>query len=381
MRNDFTLAVLSLLITPTLAYAQQSPWQGEWGAFADTSAYNGQRLTISACSSDSCTFALNVAKGNAHCGTASPVTFKILTATDAAANLPGETNAQSCKLDFHRANNSITITAAGGACTSYYCTSSAATFAHTYPRRSANLFTGPHSDACLSAPPPAIAATCDDPALAKLEQDWEDLYADFPLTTDPSKDENGYSYANTIDAALLTHCDTAPDPAACLHDRFTEDIALMTAKQQAYVAGYTDRGDPVTAHALALKITGRYRHSFANGDVQGEHFRSTETLTVTPVGQASIHFDAHREFYNGHTCDLSGGALFRKNGSFVYDDSSTDVGPNDPVCHLGIHPTPNGVEFNDYTGGCKMISCGERGGWNGAGFTFNERVAPKPPSK
>jgi hypothetical protein len=375
------IAIALVALATTLTQAQQSPWQGEWGAFTDTFAYNGQRLTISSCSADTCTFALNASAGNAHCGTASPVTFKILSLTDATANLPGETTAQSCKLDFHRAADSITITATGGACTSYYCTNSAATFAHTYPQRSAHLFTGPHSNACLSAPPPAIAATCNDPALAKLEQDWQDLYADFPLTPDPNKDENGYAYAETIDATIITLCNTAPNPATCLHNHLTEDIALMTAKQQAFVAGYTERGDPATAHALALKIAGRYRHSFANSDVQGENFRSTDTLTVTPVGQASIHFDVHLEYYNGHTCDLSGGALFRKNGSFVYDDDPTNAAPNDPVCHLGIHPTPNGVEFNDYTGGCKMVACGERGGWNGAGFTFNERVAPKPASK
>ena len=105
------------------------------------------------------------------------------------------------------------------------------------------------------------------------------------------------------------------------------------------------------------------------------------TLTITPVGRASIHFDAHLEFYNGHTCDLSGGALYRKNGSFVYDDKPSTSNSTDPVCHLGIKPTATGVTFEDYTGGCKMTSCGERGGWNGASFTFAERVPTKPPVK
>ncbi len=77
---------------------------------------------------------------------------------------------------------------------------------------------------------------------------------------------------------------------------------------------------------------------------------------------------------------LSGGALFRKDGDFVYDDS-TDRSPNNPVCHLDIKPTPKGVEFEDFTGGCKLIACGERGGWNGASFNFTERITPKPASK
>jgi hypothetical protein len=374
-----TSLILTLLLAAPLAHAQQ--WQGEWGAFTDTSAANGQRLTISACTPDACTFSLNVRDSSGSCGTASPATFKILSSTEAAASLPGETNSQSCNLHFHRTASSIVLTAAGQACASYYCSSSVVTFAHSYPLRSTTLFTGLHSDACFSTSSPAISATCNDPALAKLEQQWQDLYADFPLIPSPNPDDNGYTHATTIDAALLQHCDSAPNPATCLHDRFTQDIALMTAKQQAFVAAYTDRGDPATAHALALKIAGRYRHTFANEDVQGDHFRSTETLTITPVGPASIHFDAHLEFYNGHTCDLSGGALFRKNGSFVYDDNSPDRSPTDPVCHLGIHPTPYGVEFNDYTGGCKIISCGERGGWTSAAFTFNQRLPTKPPTK
>ena len=381
MGRPLSIAALLLLI-PTLALAQQSPWQGEWGSFTDTSATTGQRLTISDCSATTCTFAVSVRVPGGNCGTASKATFTITSPTDATANLPGESASQTCKLQLHRDPKSITVTATGKTCTSYYCTSPTITLSHTYPQRSTTIYSGPHADACLSNASPATVATCTDAALAKLEQQWQDLYADFPLTPNPNPNQNGYSHAVTVDAAILKHCGTAPNPAQCLHDRFTEDIALMTTKQTDHTAGYTDRGDPASAAALAQKIAGRYRHSFANGDVQGDHYRSTDTLTITPVGRASIHFDAHLEFYNGHTCDLSGGALFRKNGSFVYDDKPTTSDSTDPVCHLGIKPTATGVTFEDYTGGCKMTSCGERGGWNGASFTFAQRVpATKPTSK
>jgi len=379
MRPTLTLALL--LLTTSLAHAQQSPWQGEWGAFTDTSAATGQRLTISDCTADICTFSLSARQSGNHCDTSTKASFTLLSPTEATATLPGESATKTCKLQLHRDPTSITVTATGATCTSYYCTSPTVTFAHTYPQRSSTPYTGPHADVCLANASPATVATCTDPALAKLEQQWQDLYADYPLTPNPNPNQNGYSHAVAVDATILKHCDTAPNPAQCLHDRFTADIALLTANKQAFTAGYTDRGDPATAAALAQKIAGKYRHSFANGDVQGDHYRSTDTLTLTPVGSASIHFDAHLEFYNGHTCDLSGGALYRKNGSFVYDDKPT---PNstDPVCHLGIKPTATGITFEDYTGGCKMISCGERGGWNGASFTFAERVPAKAsPSK
>jgi len=379
MRQTLTLALL--LLTTTLAHAQQSPWQGEWGAFTDPSATTGQRLTISDCSATTCTFSVSVRVPGGNCGTASKATFTIASPTEATANLPGESASQTCKLQLHRDPKSITITAAGKTCTSYYCTSPTITLAHTYAQHSTTLYTGPHADACLSNASPATVATCTDPALAKLEQQWQDLYADFPLTPNPNKNENGYSHAIAVDATILKHCDPAPNPSKCLHDRFTEDISLMTTKQGDHTAGYTERGDPAIAFALAQKIAGEYHHSFANGDVQGDHYRSTDTLTITPVGQASIHFDAQFNFYNGHECSLSGGALYRKNGSFVYDDDPKNAIEGQPVCHLGIKPTATGVTFEDYTGGCKMISCGARGGWNGASFTFAERVAAKPPSK
>jgi hypothetical protein len=378
MRQPLTLALF--LLTTTLAHAQQSPWQGEWGAFTNPSASNGQRLTISDCTATTCTFSVSARAPGGNCGTASKATFTITSATEATATLPGESASQTCKLQLHRDPKSITVTATGNTCTSYYCTSPSITLSHTYPQRSTTPYLGLHADACLSNASPASVATCTDPALAKLEQQWQDLYADFPLTPDPKPNENGYSHAVAVDATILHQCDTAPNPATCLHDRFTADIALLNANQQAFIAGYTERGDPATASALAQKIAGRYRHSFANGDVQGDHYRSTDTLTITPVGRASIHFDAHLEFYNGHTCDLSGGALYRKNGSFVYDDKPDTANPTDPVCHLGIKPSATGVIFQDYTGGCKMRSCGERGGWNGASFTFAQRVPANKPS-
>jgi hypothetical protein len=376
-----SLALAFLLLTANIARAQQSPWQGEWGAFTDPTAASGQRLTLSDCSATTCTFSLSVRAPAGHCDTASKASITITSPTEAIATLPGESAAQACHLQLHRDSASIILTATGDTCTSYYCTSPAVTFSHTYLQHSATLYTGPHSDTCLSKASPATLATCTDPALAKLEEQWQNLYADFPLAPDPNPNENGYSHAAAVDAALLKHCDTATNPAQCLHDHFAEDIALMNSKQQAFISGYTERGDPATASALAARIAGRYRHSFANGDVQGEHYRSTDTLTLTPVGQASIHFDAELNFYNGHTCSLAGGAPFRKNGSFVYDANPKDALPNEPACHLGIKPTPKGIEFDDYTGGCKMISCGERGGWNGAAFTFAERVPPKPSTK
>jgi hypothetical protein len=371
--------LLLILLAATLCHAQQqAPWQGEWGDFNDPSAANGERLTISKCTAQSCAFQVSAKISNSHCGTAEDATFTLTTPTDATAALRGEDAAHSCKLQLHRSSTgtpSIALTATGDTCTSYYCTSGGASFNHTYPLSSTHLYTGPHTDECLAHPAPARAATCNNPALAALEQQWNDLYDDYPLGGPAPEDESAYTYADKIDATIITTCNTNPNPAQCLQARYTADIAAMTAQKTAFISGYTERGDPATAAQVATKIAGRYRHNFANGDVQGDHFRSTDTLTLTPISRNSIHFDVELNFYNGHTCSLSGGALYRKDGSFVFDDNPTNAIPNDPVCHLAIVPTTKGVELKDLTGtGCKNISCGERGGYNGAGFTFKERV-------
>jgi hypothetical protein len=368
------------LFTATICPAQQpSPWQGEWGHFGDVFPGSGARLTVTNCTGASCKFFLTVAQSTmSACSSPEDTsTLTVLSSTEATATMPGEDNKKSCTLHLHRTSTppNITVTSSGNDC-AYYCTSNV-TFNSTLPLRSSAIFNTQHLDACFSKASPAILATCNDPTLGALEQTWSSLYADFPLQSHPAA-ENGDTYAQTVDAAILKQCDTAPSPADCLRTRFSADIATMNANKAAFVAGYTDRGDPALAPQVAARIAGRYRHSIANGDVQGDHFRSTDTLTLTPISRNSIHFDVHLEFYNGHTCDLSGGALFRKDGSFVFDDDPTNAAPNDPVCHLAIVPTANGVQLRDLTGfGCKNISCGERGGYNDAGFTFSDRVTSK----
>jgi hypothetical protein len=184
-----------------------------------------------------------------------------------------------------------------------------------------------------------------------------------------------------MDAGILHSCDSDTDPARCLTERYTSEIAAMQTKKAAYLDGTVQRGNPAEGGRLAAKIAGRYSHQFPNGDVQGDTYTSTDTLTIRPTGAASIHFDVELNFYNGHTCSLSGGALYRKDGSFVFDDSPANTPSNAPSCRLAIIPTNNGVKFNDITGACKNY-CGARGGWNGEGFTFKERVAvPVTPAR
>lgn len=375
MRLHRSILIL-FLVAATLCQAQQpSPWQGEWGHFNDLFPGSGARLTVSSCTEQSCKFFLTVAQSSmvACSSPEDTATLTLLSSTDATVTIPGEDKTKSCTLHLQRTPTppSITVVSSGNDC-AYYCTSNA-TFNSTLPLRSTTLFNTQHLDACFSHASPATLATCNDPTLGALEQTWSALYADFPLQGHPSEDENGYTYAQTVDASILKQCDTASSPADCLRTRFTSDIAAMQAKKTATEDASTERGDPATGGALAKNIAGRYRHIFANGDVQGDHYRSTNTLTITPVGKSSISFDAELNFFNGHTCSLSGGALYRKDGSFVFDDEPSNALPPEPACRLAIIPSSDGVSFKDLNGSCKNY-CGMRGSWDGEAFSFNDRV-------
>jgi hypothetical protein len=372
------IAALLLASLFSAAYAQ-SPWQGEWGQVDPQSVTVGSRLTISDCSDQSCRFFLTVASGCSSSGSSTDDNaprLHLLSPTDAAITLPAGDPGKSCTLNMHRntAPAGIAVTSSGNGC-AYYCTSTP-TFNAMLPFQSATVFNGMHKNECFLHKSPAAAATCADPALAKLEQQWMDLFGDYPLDHPDTPNDSSYNHDQAVDATILKTCDAAASPAQCLHDRFTADIATMQAKKSAVQSASTERGDPATGHALALKIAGRYRHSFANGDVQGDHYRSTDTLTITPVGAASIHFDVALNFYNGHTCSLSGGALFRKDGTFVFDDDPANALPPEPTCRLAIIPAADGIGFKDLNGACREY-CGARGNWDGAGFTFAQRVQPK----
>ena len=330
--------------------------------------------------STTCKFALEVERPGGNAGTSE---FQILTlrsSTFATALLPGDQGQAPCQLAFTRQvgpEPKIAVTATGKSCTSYYATAADLSMAGTYPFRSATVYGGSKPDQCFLDTSPARLAICTHPDLATLEQTWSDLAEEYSLQPPSRKDQSRFQHAEQLEAALLHTCDPNPNPTACLRSHFVQQAAAMQAKQNTYFQGTTDRGDPAEGGRLARKIAGRYRHREPNGDVQGHSYSTTDTLTIRPVGAASIHFSTELNFFNGHVCSLSGGALYRKDGSFVFDDKSTNTVANEPACRLAIIPTSTGIDFKDITGGCKTAYCGERGSWGGGeAFTFEERIFP-----
>jgi len=142
-------------------------------------------------------------------------------------------------------------------------------------------------------------------------------------------------------------------------------------------AALTEPGDADEAKRAIEGIVGIYRHSFANGDVQGDKIQSTNTLEIKRISNISIHVDVHLEFYNGHECSHEGVLSYRRAGFFAEHVQDNQ----DKVCVLEVLPTATGVEIEDPTGMCKLSDCGMRGGYNGATFSSQERVKVDSPTK
>ncbi len=379
MQRALACAALALACT---AHAQTGPaWQGEWGSFTGAHAEVGRRISIWDCKGNTCRFALEVRSAVGNAGTTGDQTFAVETDGIATAQLADGDKKAFCSLRLQRSEGehpAVQVTATGTVCTSYYATNAAVTFTGTYPRQAAVLYVGMHVDECFLKQSPALLAICTHPALDTLERQWEELATEFPLKSAATSAQSRYEQVQAADRALVSACDHDGNPESCLTQRYSSEIAAMQAKQNAYLAGTQERGDPAVGGPLARKIAGQYRNREENGDVQGHTFMTTDTLTIVPVGAASIHFKTFLNFFNGHSCSLEGGALYRQDGSFVFDDTAENAPEGAPACRLAIVPSNTGITFRDINGSCKNY-CGMRGGWNGAGFSFTQRIHTAAP--
>jgi hypothetical protein len=116
------------------------------------------------------------------------------------------------------------------------------------------------------------------------------------------------------------------------------------------------------------KVEGAYRRSFRSGDTTGAKYRVTDTLEILRVDKGRVYFTVDLNFFNGHTCSLSGIAESEK-GALVYRDNSDD--PAKP-CELRLVAKKGRITFEDAEQLCRA-TCGARGGYNGAEFFLTSR--------
>jgi hypothetical protein len=374
--RTLALCAAVLFCTAGLLCAQDvgSGWAGEWGVFQATHSTNGTRysgagLSISSCAAQRCQFAIRVMSGDGSHGEAEGfLVFPLPTAAVAHLVAFGE---EHCTLQLALGEGpEIEVQPGGGDC-SYFQTPGAK-FEGKFPLHSRDHYVDDEIASCFAATSQVKLTLCRSEQLSKQKTQWMIQYLqaeelnDMPATEELNRE-------GVVESALLAGCEhvAQAEMNGCLRGAFSKSQEELEARMHAWHDSMTEPGDPAVAAVKAKEVAGRYRRRFANSDVEGDHFTSIDRMTITSLGVGAIGFKVHLEFYNGHECSLEGKAAYARAGSFVYLQKSDDA--QTPECVFEIVSEKNGVKLKDRTGGCKLMSCGERGGYSGTEFTFKER--------
>lgn len=340
---------------------QQVPKTGQKAAYFD-----GRSLSVKDCTEQRCAIALKVEDKSSHAEATGDLLIESDTRAVARLGSP-----EKCTLTLEKtagAHPVIAVTARTGDCS--YFETPGASFEHPYPLRSrAPFYSELFLPQCYIGDERAQMALCASPVLAQQEHDWVALVWKVSDLGGPRLDMQAER------AKLLQGCDNAADPGACMAAAFKRSTEELQARQASWKASVTDPGDATQAQQAIASIAGTYHRTHPNGDVQGDTFKSTDTLEIRPASDDSIHFDVHLEFFNGHECNRTGVATYRANGSFAEQAQVEWAAKGtDNLCVFEIIPGPTGVQLQDPTGMCRMQDCGMRGGYVGAKFLFSDRV-------
>jgi hypothetical protein len=369
MRVSIGLVFMAGSIISATAQGPGNEWRGEWGSFVRIPAtgriaehYEGAGLSVTDCAGRRCQVSFEILDRTSH----GEAKGELLVESDseAVARLVFQ-GVEECTLGMEKTGTwqpSITVKRRTGDC-SYFATPGTS-FEHTYALRSRTPFYADDIPACFVGEGRATVALCASQAMSEQEHDWVLLVWEVSDLGGPRLDKNAER------ARILKSCDAAPDPGTCLTKAFAKSTGKLNARKDAWKASVTEPGNADEAKRAIEAIEGSYRHSFANGDVQGNKFQSTDTLEIKRVSDTSIHVAVHLEFYNGHECNYEGVASYRRAGIFA--EQVEDNQGN--LCVFEVVPTTAGVQLADPTGTCKMMYCGMRGGFRGAAFSSQERV-------
>jgi len=113
---------------------------------------------------------------------------------------------------------------------------------------------------------------------------------------------------------------------------------------------------PVTA------LAGRYSKHFQNGMVDGSKYWSDDVVEIVPIDATHAYFRADLQFYNGHSCGVSGVAK-AVSGKLVYTEKKADY-DGAPLCRLTISTKGKALLLDDGDGSCQSY-CGARGSLSG----------------
>jgi len=125
------------------------------------------------------------------------------------------------------------------------------------------------------------------------------------------------------------------------------------------------RATPDPAQALA----GRYYHQFADALVTGDKYTGEDIVEIVPVAASAAYFRIHLDYYNGHTCDISGVARTERQ-ALVYRDSEKQY--DGTVCVLRMRHAGKSLVIDDGEQSCKS-ACGARGSLSAVTLPYSSK--------
>lgn len=108
----------------------------------------------------------------------------------------------------------------------------------------------------------------------------------------------------------------------------------------------------------ARSLAGRYYSQFADGLVIGEKYTGEDIVEVVPVAPHAAYVRVHLDYYNGHTCDISGVAS-AEGSALIYPDGKPNY-ESDAGCILTVKRLGKSLSIDDRGSSCSSY-CGARG--------------------
>jgi hypothetical protein len=125
---------------------------------------------------------------------------------------------------------------------------------------------------------------------------------------------------------------------------------------------------------LMQQIAGVYKNRFQSATITpgkapgeaDEPYPAEDVIEIVPFDTDHAYIRAHLDFYNGHSCDISGMGRY-ENGAFVYHDPERLL-PDEPPCALKVGIVKDKLVITDRTTPDAVSSCsaycGVRGSLN-----------------
>jgi hypothetical protein len=120
-------------------------------------------------------------------------------------------------------------------------------------------------------------------------------------------------------------------------------------------------------------FTGSYTRQFSNRLVDGTRYQSEDRLDIARVDATHAAVSVGLEFYNGHSCSISGDATLANDALVLTAPAENDGLPR---CMLHITHEGEAMVFRDPESGCLMHYCGARGSFEGARLPYSSRRPP-----